>query len=72
MNSYTPVWVAILVAFLATETAAYLSGNYWNMATGHLLRLMLLHPFIAVVVLALSFALTAHLLIDYAILRIRP
>jgi hypothetical protein len=72
MNAYTPVFVAILVAFVAVEIAAWRSGNYWFTATGHLVRLMLAHPALAVVVLALSFALTAHLLIDYAILRIRP
>jgi hypothetical protein len=72
MNAYTPVFVAILVAFVAVEIAAWRSGTYWFTATGHLVRLMLAHPALAVVVLALSFALTAHLLIDYAILRIRP
>jgi len=71
VRTFTALWLAGLAYVIGVEVAAYLSGQYANTATGHVVRIMLVHPALAVAVLAVIAAIGVHLLIDFlmAVLR---
>ena len=69
MKPFTLAWLLWILAFFLIEGAAYRSGVYANMLSGHIRAVMLLNPVVAAGVLALVFWLLAHLLIDYLAVR---
>ena len=69
MTAWTWAWLAGVAYLVGLEVVAYVHGGYWATATGQLERLMLLHPFVALIVLGLLSIALWHLALDYIALR---